>query len=137
MQIITFKTTIILAAASIGLSSLACAEQTPSESQLAHDMAFVKADSDQNGVLTRAEFESFVAFKAAQNVGNYPVVQEKALEHAIFSAKDLNGDGLLTARELAEAASVAETEQDAPPAEASPSSDDTAQEEPAPKSHGS
>ena len=138
MKVITIKNTLIIAAASLGLSSLAGAEQIPPESSSAHDMVFVKADGDQNGVLTRAEFEIFVALKAAQNIEDYPDVQAKSLEHAVFSAKDLNSDGLLTTNELSYSAPLTETQQDAAPTDdGSADSNEAAEKDINSKSHGS
>ena len=142
MQIITFKTTLIIAAASLGLSSLACADQIPLQNDLPDDISFVQADGDQNGVLTRAEFEIFVALKASQNIDNYQSIQAKGLEHAAFSAKDLNSDGLLTPTELAHAATLTESEADPEPEivpadEIPAQSEETVQDDIDSKSHGS
>ena len=108
MQIITLKKTLFIAVTSLGLSSLAYADELHPQNDLSHDMSFVKADSDQDGALTRTEFEIFVALKASQDIDNYPAIKDQSLEHAIFSAKDLNSDGLLTTVELAQAASLPE-----------------------------
>lgn len=101
MQIMTLKTAAILTLTSMGLSSLACAGEQSDLSSVPTSTSFVKADLNEDALLTRDEFKAFVALEAEAGQEHFARINQDGTEDLHFSGKDIDGDGLLTTDELA------------------------------------
>jgi len=103
MQIITKPKTLVLTVMVFGLSSAACAGDQVNHTTEGHtsDVSFIKADSNEDNLLSREEFKIFAALEAEAGVAAYAAMNEAGNEDLHFSGKDIDGDGLLTKDELA------------------------------------
>ena len=64
---------------------------------------FQQADADSDGKLTRAEFRNFINANAEDGLGRAGMVRRLGAYATAFEKIDKNEDGVVTARELAEA----------------------------------
>jgi len=103
MQIITKPKTLVLTVMALSLSSAACAGDQADHTTDGHmpDVSFIKADSNEDNLLSREEFKIFAALEAEAGVAAYAAMNEAGNEDLHFSGKDIDGDGLLTKDELA------------------------------------
>lgn len=105
MQIIfqknqTIKVAMITALASLSLSSQTLADEPKAEQDTSQSTTFIMADENDDNMLTREEFQNFVAFQADAGEADYAAIKEDGSEDLHFSGKDIDGDGLLTRDEL-------------------------------------
>lgn len=101
MQIIKQHKLILCMILSTGLFTGACANEASSQDETSAHTSIIKADNNQDGLLTREEFKIFVALEADNGSADYADIQTRNAEDIIFSGKDLDADGLLGADELA------------------------------------
>ena len=61
---------------------------------------YIEADVNKDGVLTYAEFVTFIDLNAADNLGRAKLVSSRGLHERAFRRVDTNRDGLVTPQEL-------------------------------------
>lgn len=73
--------------------------------KLVENMA--QADSNDDGAISRAEFETLIDLNAADGLGRAQRVKQSGRYGMVFNRLDANGDGFLTKQEMQQMAEAA------------------------------
>lgn len=97
----TSKITLIATAFTLTFATLPVQAQNMSDAdrqKLIENMS--QADRNEDGALTRAEFETLINLNAEDGLGKAAMVQRAGLYDKAFKRLDQNGDGSLTPQEM-------------------------------------
>lgn len=90
----------VLLAIAVATCSAAMAQEMSSADKQALIANFLEADTNNDSILYRSEFELLIKLNANDNLGKAAIVVRTGSYDRVFARLDLNGDGAITQEEF-------------------------------------